>query len=137
MTYSRCVLWYHVADNGLNIGVNPLTSRWPLWYTGPDLVASTLLTGKPPKILRGIRLKPNEGERDGVVLSVASGLGRVLVTYDRSGRDFGALVDRNHPGLFVIRCRVTDFSLLGNLIATSIQPSGWSADPFMSLSRVG
>jgi hypothetical protein len=40
------------------IGINPLTSDQPLWYALPDLVASTLLTGKPPTILRGIRLRP-------------------------------------------------------------------------------
>jgi hypothetical protein len=39
-----------------NIGVNYLTSSTPLWYTIPDLIASTLLTGKPPKVLRAIRL---------------------------------------------------------------------------------
>ena len=34
-----------------NIGVNHLTSPTPLWYAIPDLIASTLLTGKPPKII--------------------------------------------------------------------------------------
>jgi hypothetical protein len=41
-----------------NIGLNPLTSRKPLWFAGPDIVASLLLTGKPPKIIRAIRFKP-------------------------------------------------------------------------------
>jgi hypothetical protein len=40
------------------IGVNPLTSAEPLWYTVPDAVACTLLTGKPPQVLRALRLVP-------------------------------------------------------------------------------
>jgi hypothetical protein len=40
------------------IGVNALTSDEPLWYALPDLVASTLLTGKTPGILRAVRLRP-------------------------------------------------------------------------------
>jgi hypothetical protein len=40
------------------IGINPLTSEEPLWYTLADALASTLLTGRPPKILRVIQLAP-------------------------------------------------------------------------------
>ncbi|GAA4403405.1 DNA polymerase [Tsukamurella soli] len=40
---------------GWNIGVNHLTSDHPLWYTLPDILASTLLTGKPPRVLRAVR----------------------------------------------------------------------------------
>ncbi len=39
-----------------NVGVNHLTSETPLWYAIPDLVVSTLLTGKAPRILRAFRL---------------------------------------------------------------------------------
>jgi hypothetical protein len=49
---------YDPSGENLNIGINPLSSERPLWYAGPDVVASTLLTGKPPKVLRAIRLKP-------------------------------------------------------------------------------
>ncbi len=42
------------------IGVNPVTSKHPLWYTGFDLAASVLLTGgKVPRIRRAFRLVPN------------------------------------------------------------------------------
>ncbi|MGW5649312.1 DNA polymerase [Saccharopolyspora sp. NPDC003752] len=41
-----------------NIGVNPLHSTQPLWYTIPDLIASALLTGKPPRIVRALRFVP-------------------------------------------------------------------------------
>src|SRR5207249_5016739 len=40
-----------------NIGLNPLTSEKPLWFAGPDIVGSLLLTGRAPKILRAIRFK--------------------------------------------------------------------------------
>jgi hypothetical protein len=41
-----------------NIGLNPLTSAKPIWFSGPDVVASLLLSGKMPKILRAIRFEP-------------------------------------------------------------------------------
>jgi len=48
-----------------NIGVNPLTSEEPIWYAGPDLVAATLLTGRPPVILRAFKVVP-EGQQAGL-----------------------------------------------------------------------
>ena len=44
--------------NQTNIGLNPLTSEKPIWFAGPDIVGSTLLKGRPPKILRAIRIEP-------------------------------------------------------------------------------
>lgn len=41
-----------------NIGLNFIQARRPIWYAGPDVVGSTLLTGKPPRILRAIRMVP-------------------------------------------------------------------------------
>jgi hypothetical protein len=54
------ILPVRAAYNGKTwgIGVNPLTSNEPLWYSLADVVASKLLTGKSPKILRAIRLVP-------------------------------------------------------------------------------
>lgn len=46
------------VSNETNIGLNPLTSENPIWFAGPDILASALLTGKPPKILRAIRFEP-------------------------------------------------------------------------------
>jgi hypothetical protein len=43
-----------------NIGLNFLTSSKPIWYAGPDIVASMLVTGKIPKIVRAIRLRAQE-----------------------------------------------------------------------------
>ena len=42
-----------------NIGLNFLQSETPVWYAGPDVVASKLLTGNAPRILKAIRLVPN------------------------------------------------------------------------------
>jgi hypothetical protein len=39
-----------------NIGVNPLTSKDPIWYAGPDLAASGLARGRMPKIIKAFRL---------------------------------------------------------------------------------
>jgi len=47
---------YEEGNPAYTIGLNPVTSAIPLWYAGPDLVASTLLTGRPPKIRRAFRV---------------------------------------------------------------------------------
>jgi hypothetical protein len=46
-----------------NVGVNPLYSETPLWLAIPDLVASVLLTGKAPTVIRAFLLVP-EGKQD-------------------------------------------------------------------------
>jgi hypothetical protein len=48
-----------------NIGNNYLTSKTPLWFAGPDLIASAIRTGKPPRIVRAIRLVPH-GKQSGM-----------------------------------------------------------------------
>jgi hypothetical protein len=53
----RAVYGHGRADGETNIGLNPLTSDRPLWFAGPDIVASFLLTGKIPKILSAIRFE--------------------------------------------------------------------------------
>jgi hypothetical protein len=39
-----------------NIGLNYLSSKEPIWYAGPDLVASKLLSGKTPRVIKAIRM---------------------------------------------------------------------------------
>src|SRR6185437_1582936 len=39
-----------------NIGLNYLHSKTPVWYAGPDLIASKILTGEAPHILRAIQM---------------------------------------------------------------------------------
>lgn len=47
------------ADATFNIGINEVTSDTEMWYALPDLVASALLTGKPPEIIEAIRFVPH------------------------------------------------------------------------------
>jgi hypothetical protein len=42
-----------------NIGVNPLTSKEPIWYAGPDLAESKLKARHVPQIIRAFRLVPH------------------------------------------------------------------------------
>jgi hypothetical protein len=46
-----------------NIGINYLTSKEPIWFAGPDIIASILLTGKVPRIEKAIRVKPQGKQR--------------------------------------------------------------------------
>jgi len=48
-----------------NIGINYLTSKEPLWFAGPDIIASILLTGKVPHIEKAIRVMPH-GQQTGL-----------------------------------------------------------------------
>ena len=49
---------YGEDKNVYNIGLNYVTSGIPLWYALADVIASKLLTGKTPKILRAISFRP-------------------------------------------------------------------------------
>jgi len=42
-----------------NIGSNYLTSEAPIWFAGPDVIASALETGKAPHIEKAIRIVPH------------------------------------------------------------------------------
>jgi hypothetical protein len=41
-----------------NIGLNYLSSEEPIWYAGPDLIASKILTGKTARILKALEIVP-------------------------------------------------------------------------------
>ena len=45
-------------EESYNIGLNYLTSTKPIWFSGPDIIASKILTGKMPNIIRAVRLVP-------------------------------------------------------------------------------
>ena len=62
------------SGNQTNIGLNPLTSDKPIWFAGPDIVGSTLVKGRPPKILRATRIEPVgiQTEMKSVVLGTGS-----------------------------------------------------------------
>ena len=42
--------------DAFNIALNPMTSNTPLWYAGPDLIQSKLLTGSAPKVIEAFRI---------------------------------------------------------------------------------
>jgi hypothetical protein len=63
------------SGNQTNIGLNPLTSDKPIWFAGPDIVGSTLLKKRPPKILRAIRIEPAGIQKD--MKSVMLGTGSI------------------------------------------------------------
>lgn len=48
--------FYDPRGLDLGIGVNPLTYAGRLWYLLPDVIAATLLTRRPPRIARALRL---------------------------------------------------------------------------------
>lgn len=50
---------YDPASPGFNIAVSTLTTPHHMWYAGPDLVASALLAGHAPRVLRAVRLVPH------------------------------------------------------------------------------
>ncbi len=82
-------------DNGdpehgssFGIGVNPLTSNEPLWYTIPDAIAATLHAGKAPTLLRAIRLRPSANK----LASLRPVKLRGEVSIDPRGEDFFARV---------------------------------------------
>jgi hypothetical protein len=47
-----------------NIGINYLTSKEPIWFAGPDVIASVLLTGKVPHIEKAMRVVPRGKQSD-------------------------------------------------------------------------
>jgi len=47
-----------------NIGINYLASKEPIWFAGPDIVVSILLTGEVPRIEKAIRIVPHGKQAD-------------------------------------------------------------------------
>ena len=47
-----------VEGESTNVAINPLRSKNPIWYAGPDLVAAKIYKGQSPKILKAIRIIP-------------------------------------------------------------------------------
>ena len=66
-----------------NIGINRLTSEEPIWFAGPDVVAAKLLSGKPPAVLRAVRIVPH-GKQTGLKATSLRG----MVEIDPRRHDF-------------------------------------------------
>jgi DNA-binding phage protein len=56
---------YSRFSEELSTGLNHLTHHRPMWFTLADCIASTLLTGKPPEVIKAIRFVPS-GPQDGL-----------------------------------------------------------------------
>jgi AraC-like DNA-binding protein len=72
-------------DNQTTIGLNFLTSDQPLWFTLADCIASKLLTGKSPKVIRAITFDPTEIQGD---LKLVQIMGNSDFTIDPAKSDF-------------------------------------------------
>ncbi len=66
-----------------NIGINYLTSKEPIWFAGPDIIASTVLTGKVPYIEKAIRVIPH-GKQAGLTSTSLRG----MITVDANKHSF-------------------------------------------------
>jgi hypothetical protein len=93
------------ADSGeTNIGVNPLTADEPLWYAGPDLVASKLKTGQAQQVVNGFKLVP-KGLQQGMKTTAIGSR-----TIDPAKDDFFKVVieerkaiPKNHPHYLLLK----------------------------------
>jgi DNA polymerase type B, organellar and viral len=66
-----------------NIGVNRMQAAKPIWFAGPDIIASILLTGKIPRIEKAIRMVAH-GKQKGLKSTKLRG----MVTIDPKTDDF-------------------------------------------------
>jgi hypothetical protein len=64
-----------------NIGLNYLKSDKLIWYAGPDLVASVLLTGRVPKLIKALRMVPH-GRQSGLTPTNLRGMVEVRPAID-------------------------------------------------------
>jgi hypothetical protein len=80
------------ADGTLstNIGVNKIVSACPAWYTFAHVVASKLLTGKTPKILKTLELFPIGRQKTNVIKLFGDDRYKVDLTEDDL---FATLID--------------------------------------------
>ena len=63
------------SDDGAtkNIAINYLTDPEPVWFSGPDVITSKLLSGKVPKIEKAIRMVPR-GQQKGICATNLRGM---------------------------------------------------------------
>ncbi len=81
---------YDEAAQNFGIGINPFFSEDQFWYSLPDLVASLLLGGPIPNVLRAVELRP-AGQQEGLVPISLRGSGEID---PREGDFFKAVIER-------------------------------------------
>jgi hypothetical protein len=76
-----------------NIGLNYLSSQKPIWYAGPDIVASILLRGRIPRVIKAVRMEPSGHQKNLCSTHLAK-----MVPVDPTKDDFFVRVieQRNH-----------------------------------------
>jgi hypothetical protein len=52
------------SQNQYSIGLNYLKCEKPLWFTLADCIASTLLTGRPPRVIEALRFRPKRIQKN-------------------------------------------------------------------------
>jgi hypothetical protein len=52
------------SQNQYSIGLNYLTCEKPQWFTLADCIASTLLTGRPPRVIEALRFRPKRIQKN-------------------------------------------------------------------------
>lgn len=73
------------GDAAYTIGANYLTSSTPQWFTLADCIASKLLTGRSPKIVKALTFSPGQQQENLTPVSIA---GNASYTVDPTGEDF-------------------------------------------------
>jgi hypothetical protein len=93
-----------------NIGLNYLSSQEPIWYAGPDIVASTLLQGRVPRVLKAVRMHPSGQQRNLASTNLAN-----MVSIDPRKDDFFVRVIEQRNRLKRSNRPVSDFlKVVGN-----------------------
>jgi hypothetical protein len=79
----RDILPIRTVYNGItqNIGINELTSNQPIWFAGPDIVKSAILTARVPHIEKAIRMVPH-GKQAGLKSTSLRGMVAINPTRD-------------------------------------------------------
>lgn len=79
----RDILPVRTVYNGQtqNIGINALSADTPIWFAGPDIVASILMTGRVPHIVKALRMVPH-GIQKGLRVTSLYGMVNIEPTQD-------------------------------------------------------
>jgi hypothetical protein len=109
----RDILPVRTVYNGRtrNIGLNYLSSQKPIWYAGPDIVASALLqNGRVPRIIKAVRMHFLGQQKNLHATNLAN-----MVPIDPRGDDFFVRVIEQRNRLKRSNRQVSDFlKVLGN-----------------------
>ena len=108
----RDILPVRTVYNGRtrNIGLNYLSSKKPIWYAGPDIVASALLQGKIPRVIKAFRMQPSGQQGNLSYTDLAN-----MVPIDPRKDDFFVRVIEQRNRLKRLNRNVSDFlKVMGN-----------------------